>query len=82
MVVASDVGGDTPERFKSFVERRHVKLPLAYDAGGKAHAAFGFSGVPALAVLDRSGRVRLTHQGYNASEMNFRRDLIRFLETL
>ena len=82
VVVASDAGGDTPERFKSFVERRHVKLPLAYDVGGKAHAAFGLSGVPALVVLDRSGRVRLTHQGYNASEMNFRRDLVRFLETL
>ena len=82
VVVASDAGGDTPERFKSFVERRHVALPLAYDAGGKAHAAFGLSGVPALVVLDRAGRVRLTHEGYNASEMNFRRDLVRFLQTL
>jgi thiol-disulfide isomerase/thioredoxin len=82
VVVASDAGGDTPERFKSFVERRHVTLPLAYDVGGKAHAAFGLSGVPALVVLDRAGRVRLTHEGYNASEMNFRRDLVRFLQTL
>jgi thiol-disulfide isomerase/thioredoxin len=82
VVVASDAGGDTPERFKSFVQRRHVTLPLAYDLGGKAHAAFGFTGVPALVVLDRTGRVRLTHEGYNASEMNFRRDLVRFLRTL
>jgi thiol-disulfide isomerase/thioredoxin len=82
VVVASDAGGDTPERFRSFVERRHVTLPLAYDLGGKAHTAFGFTGVPVLAVLDRTGRVRLTHEGYNASEMNFRRDLVRFLRTL
>ena len=82
VVVASDAGGDTPERFKSFVERRHITLPLAYDPGGKAHTAFGFTGVPALAVLDRTGRVRLTHQGYNAAEMNFGRDLVRFLKTL
>ena len=81
-MVASDAGGDTPERFKSFVERRHVTLPLAYDVGGKAHASLGLSGVPALVVLDRAGRVRLTHEGYNASEMNFRRDLVRFLQTL
>ena len=81
-MVASDAGGDTPERFKSFVGRRHITLPLAYDLGGKAHAAFGFTGVPALVVLDRTGRVRLTHEGYNASEMNFRRDLVRFLRTL
>ena len=82
VVVASDAGGDTPERFKSFVERRRVTLPLAFDPGGKAHKAFGFTGVPGLVVLDRTGRVRLTHQGYNAAEKNFRRDLVRFLETL
>ena len=82
VVVASDAGGDTPERFKSFAQRRHVTLPLAYDLGGKAHTAFGFTGVPALAVLDRTGRVRLTHEGYNASEANCRRDLVRFLRTL
>jgi thiol-disulfide isomerase/thioredoxin len=82
VLVASDAGGDTPERFKSFVERRRITLPLAFDPGGKAHTAFGFTGVPGLAVLDRTGRVRLTHEGYNASETNFRRDLVRFLGTL
>src|SRR5439155_10489275 len=39
VVVASNAGGDTPERFKSFVQRRHVTLPLAYDMDGKAHDA-------------------------------------------
>ena len=82
VVVASDASGDTSERFKSFAERRRVTLPLACDLGGKAHTAFGFTGVPALVVLDRTGRVRLTHQGYNAAEMNFRRDLVRFIRTL
>jgi thiol-disulfide isomerase/thioredoxin len=82
VVVASDAGGDTPERFRSFAQRRHVTLPLAYDSGGKVHTAFGLTGVPALVVLDRTGRVRFTHEGYNASETNFRRDLVRFLKTL
>jgi thiol-disulfide isomerase/thioredoxin len=82
VLVASDAGGDTPERFRSFAQARRVTLPLAYDSGGKAHAAFGFTGVPALVVLDRTGKVRFTHEGYNASEMNFRRDLVRFLRTL
>ena len=82
VVVASDAGGDTPERFKSFAERRHLTLPLAYDSGGKAHTAFGLTGVPALVVLDRTGRLRFTHEGYNASEMNFRSELVRFLKTL
>src|ERR1700719_671151 len=82
VVVASDAGGDTPERFRSFAQRKHVTLPLAYDSGGKAHASFGLIGVPALVVLDRNGRVRLTHEGYNAAEVNFRRDLVQFLNTL
>jgi thiol-disulfide isomerase/thioredoxin len=82
VLVASDAGGDTPELFRSFAQRRHVTLPLAYDLGGKAHTAFGLTGVPALVVLDRSGQVHLTHEGYNASEMHFRRDLVRFLKTL
>ena len=82
VLVASDAGRDTPERFKSFAQRRQIALPLAFDPGGKAHTTFGFTGVPALVVLDRTGRVRLTHEGYNGSEMNFRRDLVRFLEAL
>lgn len=80
ILVASDAGGDTPERFKSFAQARHITLPLGYDPGGKAHAAFGLVGVPALVILDRTAHVRLTQSGYNPS--NFRSDLVRFLKTL
>ena len=31
-----------------------------------------------VAVIDRGGRVRLTHEGYNAADVNFREDLERF----
>jgi len=82
VLVASDKGNDTPERFRSFIERRHIRLPLAFDSGGKAHESFGLKGVPALVILDREGRVRLTRMGYNAAETTFRRDLVEFLKTL
>lgn len=82
VLVASDVGGDTPEHFRSFAEKRGLTLPLAYDEGGNAHASFGLTGVPALVVLDRMGRVRLTREGYDATEVDFRRDLVQFLKTL
>ena len=82
VLVASDRGNDTPERFGSFAQRRHVTLPLAFDPGGKAHDEFGLSGVPALVVLDRTGRVRLTREGYNAAETTFRSNLVQFLKTL
>jgi thiol-disulfide isomerase/thioredoxin len=82
VLVASDLGRDTPEGFRAFAQRRGVTLPLAFDVGGKAHESFGLHGVPALAVLDRTGRVRFTHEGYNPAEKNFREDLVQFLKTL
>lgn len=81
-LVASDAGHDTPDKFRAFAERKHIDLPLAFDQGGKAQSAFGLIGFPTLIVIDRTGRVRLTHQGYNSSETTFRRDLVQFLKKL
>ena len=82
VLVASNMGGDTPERFLEFAQNHKVSLPLAFDPDGKAHASLGLAGVPAIAVIDRAGRVRLTRQGYNRAETDFRRDLVRFLKSL
>ena len=82
VLVASDRGRDAPERFRSFIERRHISVPLAFDVGGKAHDSFGLSGVPAIVVVDRTGKIRLTREGYNSAETSFRRDLVNFLKTL
>lgn len=82
VLVASDIGNDTPERFRAFAQRRHVNIPLAFDPEGKVHGSFGLKGVPALVVLDRTGRVRLTRMGYNPAETSFRSDLVQFLKTL
>ena len=82
VVVATSSGGDTPARLRSFGQLRHVTLPLAFDQGGKAHAAFGLSGFPGLVVIDRTGRVRLTREGYNSSEISFRTDLTQLLKSL
>jgi peroxiredoxin len=82
VLVASNRGNDTPERFRSFIERRHITIPLGFDPGGKIHDSFGLHGVPSLVVIDRTGRVRLTRMGYNAAETGFRRNLVRFLRAL
>jgi thiol-disulfide isomerase/thioredoxin len=82
VLVASDRGRDTPEQFRSFIQRRHISIPLAFDVGGKAHHSLGLSGVPAIVVVDRVGKVRLTREGYNSAEASFRRDLVEFLKTL
>jgi len=82
VIVATNSGGDTPERLRSFGRLRHITLPLAFDQGGKAHTAFGLSGFPGIVVIDRTGRVRLTREGYNSSEISFRTDLTHLLESL
>jgi thiol-disulfide isomerase/thioredoxin len=82
VVVATNSGGDTPERLRSFARLRHVSLPLAFDPGGKAHTAFGLRGYPGIVVIDRTGHVRLTRQGYNTSETTFRSDLTQLLQSL
>jgi thiol-disulfide isomerase/thioredoxin len=82
VVVGTNAVGVTPERLRAFGRRQHITLPLAFDQGKKAHAAFGLSGFPGIVVIDRAGRVRLTRQGYNSSEASFGRDLTQLLESL
>lgn len=82
VLVASDKGDDTPDKFRAFAARKHLTVPLAFDPEGKAHDSFGVTGVPALVILDRAGRVRFTHEGFNPAEANFRRDLVQFIKNL
>jgi len=71
-----------PERVRAFAQRRQISLPVAFDRDRKTMRAFGLSGFPNLVVIDRTGRVRLTHTGYNSSETRFRRDLTQLLQSL
>jgi peroxiredoxin len=82
VLVGTSAGGDTPERLRSFAQRRHIALPLAFDSAKKARSALRMTGFPALVVIDRGGRVRLRIEGYNSSEVNFRRDLVQLLRSL
>lgn len=82
LVVANDSGGDTPASIRAFVDERGLELPFAYDPDGTAHAAFGFAGLPGLVVIDRSGHIRLTREGYNSAEVEFREILVKFVESL
>ena len=82
VLVGTNSGGDTPERVRAFAQRRQISLPVAFDLDRKTMRAFGLSGFPNLVVIDRTGRVRLTHTGYNSSETSFRRDLTQLLQSL
>jgi thiol-disulfide isomerase/thioredoxin len=82
VLVGTNSGGDTPERVRAFAQRRHILLPVAFDPERKTMRALGLSGFPTLVVIDRVGKVRLTHSGYNSSETSFRHDLTQLLQKL
>ena len=82
VLVASDRHGDTPEGFRAFAEKHHLEFPLGFDRGSRTESSFGMQGTPSLVVVDRSGRLRFTHLGYNGAETNFRRDLVKLIEAL
>lgn len=61
-------GGETPAKAGEFIEHHGYTVPVAFDRGNASDHLLGDSGFPALVVLDKSGRVRLIHSGYDESE--------------
>jgi thiol-disulfide isomerase/thioredoxin len=82
LVVANLTGGDTPEKIQAFVDGRDLKVPFLLDPEAKAHAAFGFAGLPGLVVVDPAQRVRFRREGYNAAESGFRKTVEDLVEDL
>lgn len=67
--------GDTVEKAKLMFGREHWAMPAAMDTplpggeeGGEAVRSLGVEQLPTLFVLDRNGRVRLIHHGFDVSE--------------
>ncbi len=59
--------GDTLEKARNFMEKAGYTLPVA-GGSEKLLADLGLEGFPSLIVIDKSGRVRLIHTGYDGSE--------------
>ena len=59
--------GDTAEQAVSFMRNAGYTLPVAFYKESLPQA-FGLEGLPSLIVVDRSGRIRLVHTGYDRSE--------------
>jgi thiol-disulfide isomerase/thioredoxin len=60
-------GPESPIRARGFLERRGLALPAAFDSAFTAQA-LGVHALPAIAVVDGRGRLRLTHAGFDRSE--------------
>lgn len=63
--------GETPQKASTYFKHANYSLPLAIDSQDSADVLakrFAFEGFPVLLLIDRSGRVRLVHIGYDGAE--------------
>ena len=65
--VDADWDGESVQKARAFLQREKLTLLWAFDSGGTAQA-LGVDSLPTVVLLDRQGRVRMTHYGYDASE--------------
>jgi thiol-disulfide isomerase/thioredoxin len=63
--------GETPQKAGAFMRQAGYTLPVAIDSQNSAErlgSLLAVDGYPALILIDRGGRVRLVHTGYDGSE--------------
>lgn len=60
-------GSESPRRARSFLQREGLTIPAAFDSSFTAQA-LGVRALPAIAVIDGHGRLRMAHSGYDRSE--------------
>jgi thiol-disulfide isomerase/thioredoxin len=88
LVFAVDSGteGDTLDKAKTYLTRKGLTLTGAIDSvdgesPGAAARSLKLSDLPVLYVLDPSGKLRVTHSGYDSSE-DLQRSLSRQIDSL
>ncbi len=71
----SATGGDTSAKAQAYLDAKKLTLTgtidssdTAGDSWGPAARSLGLKGIPALYILDRSGKLRAIHLGYDSSE--------------
>jgi thiol-disulfide isomerase/thioredoxin len=60
-------GDETPEKAEAFVKRAGYNFPVAFDTHD-AQTVLQVNGFPTLMLLDKAGRIRLQHMGYDDAE--------------
>lgn len=59
--------GDTVAKARDYLAKQGYTLPVAFDRE-KCSEALGVEALPSLLLIDKSGRIRLVHTGYDGSE--------------
>ena len=68
LAVDVNTGGETPLKASTFMKQHGYLVPMAFDGRNASDHLLRDSGFPSLVVLDKSGRIRLIHSGYDESE--------------
>ncbi len=72
--------GETPEKARDFMQKAGYTLPVALGSQ-KSFEALSLGGLPSLIIIDKSGRIRLVHTGYDSSEQ-LQGELSKEIDTL
>ena len=83
-VINANYGGDTPEKFKAFIDKHNYKFKFAYDYDSKIFKLLKLQklGIPVTLIIDREMNIRLQHVGYNPAETNFSENMIKTINGL
>jgi thiol-disulfide isomerase/thioredoxin len=64
----------------AFLARRSPALTVLFDPKGASPAAFNVRAMPTSALIDRTGTIRFTHEGYSNKTLDdYRRELATLL---
>lgn len=63
----------------AWLEKTHVTFPILFDTKNAVAEQFGVMGMPSSVFVDRDGRVRHVHRGYQPGDEAQYADLIRSL---
>jgi len=78
LVVAVSID-ETMEQGRSFARRWGLPFELLYDGDRQAQAAFSVYQIPASFLLDRHGRVRFVHRGFDSQRVGKLEEEVMFL---
>jgi thiol-disulfide isomerase/thioredoxin len=72
--------GENPEKARDFIQKAGYTLPVAFGSE-KSLERLSVEDFPSLIIIDKSGRIRLVHTGYDRSEQ-LQGELSKEIDTL
>ncbi|MEZ4797141.1 MAG: TlpA disulfide reductase family protein [Flavobacteriaceae bacterium] len=82
-IINADIGGDTPEKFETFINKHDYNFNFVYDTESKLFKALNLqnSGLPVLLIIDKNNNIRFQHVGYNPAETNFKDHIVETINS-